>query len=249
MIAACGLPSGGFDNNLIETAFNAYRHKDQRAALLASLERYKLVDAKITCLGVWDTVGELGIPVDPLGLDSLRYGFLDTNLHPDVQNAFHAVAIDERRREFPPTLWTPPFTPAQRVEQVWFAGVHCDVGGGYPETGLSGIALGWMLKNALSCGGNDPLELVNAEADQYLNLEARQALDAIHESWSILWGFPRRRTIAPDSAIANSVAIRVANDSAYRPENLQITGNRLAPNYEIEDVVPNSGLGAGASSS
>ena len=164
MIANCGLPTKQFDQNLVETAFRAYRHKDQRAGLLQSLSAYGLYDAKITCLGVWDTVGSLGIPVDPLGLDSKEYGFLDTNLHPDVLNAFHAVSIDERRREFPPTLWTAPFANGQTVEQVWFAGVHCDVGGGYNETGLSSVTLNWMLRKALACDPANPLELFDPQS-------------------------------------------------------------------------------------
>lgn len=246
MIANCGLPTAGFDQNLVETAFKAYRNKSQRAALLASLDKYKLFDAKITCLGVWDTVGSLGIPVDPLGIDNKIYGFLDTNLHPDVQNAFHAVSIDERRSEFPPTLWTPPFAQGQRVEQVWFAGVHCDVGGGYSETGLSDIALSWMLSNARSCEPTNQVELVDAVAGAYLNVEAKHALDTIHESWTILWGSPRRRTVPQNAAVANSVSIRIGHDSAYRPANLQLAGNRLSPNYTLQNVVADPAMVAGA---
>ena len=140
MIAICGLPTTPFDDdeNLVNTAFQAYRNKDQRAALLASLSAYALFDTKIKMVGVWDTVGSLGIPALFGGVDPLLYGFLDTSLHPDVLNACQALAIDERREQFPPTLWTPPSPPVagQLLEQVWFSGVHCDVGGGYPETGL-----------------------------------------------------------------------------------------------------------------
>jgi len=60
MIAICGLPTGHFDDDLVETAFQAYRNPSQRSELLASLSEFNLFDAKITMLGVWDTVGSLG---------------------------------------------------------------------------------------------------------------------------------------------------------------------------------------------
>jgi uncharacterized protein (DUF2235 family) len=237
MISACGLPTQNFDQQLVETAFEAYRHKDRRAALLAGLaQRYAMYQPKITCVGVWDTVGSLGIPVDPLGLNAMQFGFLDTNLNPNVRNAFHAVSIDERRIEFPPTLWTGPFAPGQRVEQVWFAGVHCDVGGGYAETGLSDITLGFMLKHALSCDPANPLEIVDVKSP-YLNVDAKHALDGIHESWNPFWGFPKHRTVPNDACISDSVQVRIAADARYRPANLKISGNKLDAGYGIDNVV------------
>ncbi|HZQ46994.1 MAG TPA: DUF2235 domain-containing protein, partial [Verrucomicrobiae bacterium] len=73
MIAICGLPTANFDDNLIETAFQAYRNKDQRATLLASLGKYSLFDAKLTMVGVWDTVGSLGIPAIFGGVSPIIY--------------------------------------------------------------------------------------------------------------------------------------------------------------------------------
>jgi len=237
MIAIYGLPTKNFDTNLVDTAFKAYRNKGQRASILTNLAQYGLYDAKITCVGVWDTVGALGIPVDPFGIDDAKYGFLDTNLHPDVLNAFHAVSVDERRREFPATLWTPPFSTGRKVEQVWFSGVHCDVGGGYSETGLSDITLSWMLKKALCCDSTNSLELINSMASPYLSVEAKHALDTVHESWSLLWGFPRRRAVPETAEIANSVGIRISHDGTYRPTNLRLTASGLAEAYGVESVV------------
>jgi uncharacterized protein (DUF2235 family) len=95
-------------------------------------------------LGVWDTVGALGIP---LGLFQSRLkgriGFHDTELAPNVDYAYHALAIHEFRENFPPTLWTEK-QPNQEVEQVWFPGAHSDVGGGLRETGLSNAPILWM---------------------------------------------------------------------------------------------------------
>ena len=237
MIAICGLPTENFDQNLVETAFQAYRNKAQRADLLAGLGKYALFDAQITCLGVWDTVGALGIPVDPFGIDNKFYGFLDTNLHPDVHNALHALSIDERRGEFPPTLWTPPFPAGRTVEQVWFAGTHSDVGGGFAETGLSDITLSWMLNKALACQPANPLELVEPPASPYRTVDPKNALGMVHESWSPIWGFPRRRALPDDATVANSVALRVAHEPDYRPPNLALTNGGLADVYQIENVV------------
>ena len=106
-------------------------------------------------LGVWDTVGALGVPNDMAILNLLddhhRYDFHDTALGDFVTHARHAVALDERRASFFPTLWTGT-ERRQNVKQVWFPGVHCDVGGGYVETGLSDGALKWMLEEAQGQG-------------------------------------------------------------------------------------------------
>lgn len=93
---------------------------------------------KIEFLGVWDTVGALGIPADIgkyLGTGDLSQSrFQDTELSDTVLHARHAVAMDERRANFTPTLWPNADTHLD-AKQVWFAGVHSDVGGGYAETG------------------------------------------------------------------------------------------------------------------
>lgn len=115
---------------------------------------------QIRFIGVWDTVGSLGIPLGGLRLLNLvnrRWQFHDTRLSSTIEAAFHALAIDERRRAFRPTLWQPSDTAragkaAQQVEQVWFSGVHSNVGGGYPDTGLSDIALNWMAGRAAEHG-------------------------------------------------------------------------------------------------
>jgi hypothetical protein len=125
-------------------------------------------DADIRFIGVWDTVGALGLP-DKLVIPALRgidsklreewFGFLDTELSPRVNAACHALAIDERREPFLPTLWTdarglPPRInqAGSGVKQVWFAGAHSNVGGGYADTGLSDIALTWMARAAAQQG-------------------------------------------------------------------------------------------------
>jgi hypothetical protein len=153
-----------------------------------------------------------------------------------VLNACQALAIDERRREFPPTLWTPPSTPlaGQTLEQVWFCGVHCDVGGGYPETGLSDITFSWMLGKATTLGLQiDP----TVEAQYAPLLDAKNALGQIHESWSVTWGFPKLRAVAGNAALSNSAAIRCKYENGYQPGNLTLINGELAPDYQAVPVV------------
>ena len=126
-----------------------YKEKDTAATgSRASTTRKK--GAAIKCIGVWDTVGSVGIPEDLPGsmfFFKQYYGFFDADLGAHVEHAFHALALDERRKNFVPTLWmqTPEGkAKRQELKQVWFAGVHSDVGGGYPEHGTSDIPLAWM---------------------------------------------------------------------------------------------------------
>lgn len=102
MITACGLPTQDFADGMVGTIFDAYRDKSKRASLPATLASCKLVIPDITMVGVWDTVGSLGIPSAIGGIDPIAYGFLDTNLHPNIKNAYQALAMDERRAQFPP---------------------------------------------------------------------------------------------------------------------------------------------------
>ena len=110
-------------------------------------------DIKIRLIGVWDTVGALGIPLRGLRwLTRGKHQFHDTELSGVVEHAYHALAIDERRAPFEPTLWMYKPKPGQTIEQKWFCGVHSDVGGGYPERGLSDITLDWMIGKAQVAG-------------------------------------------------------------------------------------------------
>jgi uncharacterized protein (DUF2235 family) len=239
MIAACGLPTKNPDANLVDSAFQAYRNKDNRAAILATLGAYGLVQANITMVGVWDTVGSLGIPASIGAVDPLIYGFLDTSLSPQISNAFHAVAIDERRAEFPATLWTSAPVAGQTLKQVYFCGVHCDVGGGYPDdagtgTALSDITFSWMMDNAQKLG----LVFDQGVLASYpCPIDKKDALDTLHDSWSPLWLFPKARVIAPNATLANSVVTRCQEIISYRPGNLSLLSGVPGPTYANEIAV------------
>jgi uncharacterized protein (DUF2235 family) len=107
----------------------------------------------IRFVGVWDTVGALGAP-GYLGqiINSKKYQYHDVALNPFIQNAIHALAVDERRQPFKPNLWTRPANWSGILEQAWFAGVHSNVGGGYVPDGMANEALHWMVEKAESLG-------------------------------------------------------------------------------------------------
>jgi uncharacterized protein (DUF2235 family) len=156
MLGAVGLLEKRHMSHLPE-AFDIYRTKPEDRNRHRS---YGLVDEtrKVTIkfIGVWDTVGALGIPVTWLKwLGRRRYGFHNVELASNVRNAYHALAIDEYRKPFEATIWQQPSGQPQHrqvVEQVWFAGSHANIGGGYRNSGLSDIALQWMIEKAEHCG-------------------------------------------------------------------------------------------------
>ena len=95
----------------------------------------------IRFIGVWDTVGALGAP-GMLGqlFNRDKYKYHDVGLNDKIQNAVHAVALDERRKPFAPSLWERPLGWTGQLVQAWFAGVHSNVGGGYSPDGLANEA-------------------------------------------------------------------------------------------------------------
>jgi len=239
MIAACGLPTGAFSDSCVAQAFAAYRDPVNRAALLAAMGGCGLGPATIQMVGVWDTVGALGIPAIFGGVDESKYGFLDTTLHPDVKSAYQCVAIDEVRAQFPATLWTSAPAAGQTLEQVWFSGCHGDVGGGTVQGGgvdagtrLCDITLGWMAGKAQAAG----LTFDPAAAGIFGILPAKYALDLIRESWAPADGPQYLRPIAADAEVANSVAVRVQYALSYQPGNLTVTDGALDSGYTMVNV-------------
>lgn len=226
MVRNCGvinpekLEPGTSIDAAIDDAFDLYRRRGDATAPRARISvdfrvRNSHPDFRITCIGVWDTVGSLGIPVGFLGhLTSHLVGFHDVTLSSWVDRAFHAVAIDELRRPFVPTLWLQQpdaREQGQRIEQRWFSGVHADVGGGYPwpDRGLATLALRWMVDCVTKAC---KLELDTASLDG-----APPSRIALHDSltlWYRLWA-PFERTI--DGGLGHYGA----------REDSRITGERL----------------------
>jgi len=245
MIANCGLPSGTFTDDCVTQAYAAYRDPANRASILGALSACGLADATITMIGCWDTVGSMGIPALFGGI-AAQYEFLDLSLHPDVKHAYHSLAIDEHRAQFPATLWNMPPAPGQTIEQVWFSGCHGDVGGGTVVGGpvdngtrLCDISLGYMMSKAIENGLTvDPT--VAAQLTALLPQE--YALDIIRESWAPKDGPVHLRPIDPAANVANSVAIRIQYALTYQPGNLTINDGALADSYNQVTLVNTDAL-------
>ncbi|KAF1997643.1 hypothetical protein P154DRAFT_547308 [Amniculicola lignicola CBS 123094] len=113
---------------------------------------------KVKVVGVWDTVGSLGIP-DVAWFDNanfrVKFGFHNVKLSDNIEHAYHALALDERRGAFRPTLWWTKKTSPTELKQVWFPGVHINCGGGSDDAitemkgdieNLSNATVAWMLQ-------------------------------------------------------------------------------------------------------
>jgi len=148
-----------YDATTIKTLLASGLSKD------ASIEEQWLVKysrpTKVKFLGVWDTVGSLGLPLGSAAAKVHKYRFLDTHLRLDNETAFHALALDEHRHNFEPTFWTrtvrtgqagAPDRPIERVEQRWFVGAHANVGGGYASDPLAQRPLKWLMDKAAGLG-------------------------------------------------------------------------------------------------
>lgn len=205
---------------------------------------------QIHFLGVWDTVGALGIP-NSLGILDLldrfsNFEFHDTSIGPNVLNARHAVALDEKRTPFSPTLWT---TGAQRstVKQIWFPGVHCDVGGGYRETGLSDGALAWMMDEAAAPEiglAFKPKMRVQVKPDHQGVLHdsftgAMKALRSRPRSAPLL--LPRNRRFLHESTL-NRIIDPPITEGSYRPTYLLEVGQERSLSVYAGDPWNATGL-------
>ena len=214
-----------------DKAFVMYKlaYDPARAADIDAFKARYTHDTDISLVGVWDTVGSLGLPTKGfleqieerlLHLKDKRFGFLDTRLSDRVKAAYHALAIDEFREPFLPTLWEGARVnrPGSNVEQVWFAGAHSNVGGGYANSGLSDIALGWMIERAKRHGlvfsrqapPGDPGDKLNDSLGEFLGGLAKAFIRTT-------------RDIPAGSWIHESVAQRLASSPDYRPKALTVT--------------------------
>lgn len=142
-----------------EAAWAQYRLPEgkRNAQALSELRAAAIYPVRIRCLGVWDTVGNIGNPFSSGTWLSRSLSFHDMRLTDAVEVGLHALSVDEQRGPFRPALWTlpegQPLAAHQTVEQVWFPGSHCDVGGGFRETALSDVALMWMVERVKALTG------------------------------------------------------------------------------------------------
>ncbi|HXG52488.1 MAG TPA: DUF2235 domain-containing protein [candidate division Zixibacteria bacterium] len=223
MIRNCGLIRPEHLGFQVGVAYGIYRTRDDGPDSVAARLFRSMFSRPIAIkfLGVWDTVGALGIPLDILREFNMEfYEFHDTKLSAIVENACQAIAIDEHRKDYDVCLWDPESPPGQALEQRWFVGAHCDVGGGYPDRGLSDIALGWMQDRAASLGL--ALERVEARPDGYL----APFTDSYREFLRGLYARRKPRhyraigsTRFGNEVVDESVQRRRRKDRTYEPQN------------------------------
>ena len=235
--------------SMAKEAFSLYRDRDPakhpNSDAAVKFRKSFSYDVEIKCVGVWDTVGALGIPIGLLEKFSAhKYAFHDVTLSSHIKNALHALAIDERRKPFAPTLWEQSKEDADQnrnwLEQAWFAGVHSNIGGGYADAGLSDIAFLWMVDRVKN--------LCNLEFnDDYVKQIARPSplgclQDSMTEGYKLLGEFERQIDEARETNDARGVhtweyvhesaqqRMQDTNASpAYRAPNLSKYASRANP--------------------
>jgi uncharacterized protein (DUF2235 family) len=175
LIGTCGIVKGETCatthvlQEAVEAAYKAYRSRygsilvDLGRKVRGATDSARLIErfqqsypvhtnVSIEFIGVWDTVDAVGMPFALAGLVNrfvYQFKFPTQTLGAHVKRAYHALAIDDARQAFEPVLWV---GADERIEQVWFAGAHSNVGGGYPKQGMSLVALDWMLAHAAASG-------------------------------------------------------------------------------------------------
>jgi uncharacterized protein (DUF2235 family) len=243
MLHIVGLLAKG-NEGLIPYAIRMIKGNEIDFTVAADFKKTFSSECKPHFVGVWDTVSSLGWVYN-----AVHFPFTKATNNPDLRIVRHAVSIDERRAFFRENSFGPPHDPQQDVKEVWFAGVHSDVGGSYPEpeSQLSQIAIRWMLCEAELAGLLiDPqrkAEILGVQppyvAPDPLTKNQHESLQGwwwIAEVWpkvvhvqdnqgkwkkSIRLNFGRRRWISPDSVIHESVKERLANAAPpYQPSNL-----------------------------
>lgn len=237
MIHKVGLLSQG-NEELIPFAWNLYAKgpTDQISAGFSATFSSK---APIYFLGLWDTVSSVSWAWHPR-----VYAYTHDN--PSVQFVRHAISLDERRQRFAQNTWTDKRHSGQDVKEVWFAGVHSDIGGGYPsaESGLAKITLQWMVEQLRPTGlqldedhvnrllptktideevAPDPLAPAHESLRglwwivEFIPLPRRDPTRNFETRWEMHFGRPRR--IYGKPTLHRSVLTRKASHPGYQPKN------------------------------
>jgi uncharacterized protein (DUF2235 family) len=227
MLDLCGIPKRvDYSYDFMQVASEAakiYREPiktRQKRMAREFRNKFHALDATVTMLGVWDTVGAMGLPTQGLlgKLTRAQHQFHNTRLSRNVRHAYQALAMNEMRRPFEPALWRGKCPDeVETVEQVWFPGVHANVGGGYADAGLSDIALQWMLEKAQSHGLALRPGYLSNRIDPNPFAELRDPIRPLYRSLMI--GRPRTRRVGT-GALGEAVDVSAARRwlAASRPE-------------------------------
>ena len=212
-------------------------------------------ETKLKFMGVWDTVGALGVPLRWFNGLNKKYEFHDVKLSSRIKYAYHALAIDERRKIFEPTLWEISESASQSAdpqicEQVWFPGVHSNVGGGYVDSGLSDIALKWMINKAADTGlefdktyiekikGNSCGELRNSAGGIFaITPKFTRGINnsVVKKSTDPVSGKPKEVKVIRNESIHYTCFERYHKQKIYKPKNVHDALSRETPFDPLKD--------------
>jgi uncharacterized protein (DUF2235 family) len=212
------------DLNLLSKAYQLYRNHEaspesDEAKQFRVSNSFDVYNIKF--IGVWDTVGSLGIPIHFFQwFNRKKYSFYDTTLSSIVRYAYHAISIDEARGNFKPTLWELSQNRARDFEQVleqrWFAGVHSNIGGGYPDEGLADIALKWITEKAAATG-------LAYDADKLKNEIKSEPTGKLYKSNTGIFAWlPKFERPITTGEVDDSVFERMKLVKDYKPKNVKV---------------------------
>lgn len=248
------------NEGLIPYSIRMIKEKKIDFAIAADFKKTFCRECKPHFVGVWDTVSSVGWVYNVAHFPGTK-----ATHNPDLKIVRHAVSIDERRAFFRQNLFGTPHDAQQDIKELWFAGVHSDVGGSYPESEsqLSKIALQWMVCEAELAGlridQNRKAEILGGKPP-YVAPDAltKNQHESLHGLWWIaeLWpkiahvetspgvwtehlrmNLARRRWIAPNPVVHASVDQRLADKSlGYLPSNLP--SQHLVSDCGIDGVQP-----------
>ncbi len=210
--------------NQVHNAYELYRrkevHPDDQEAV--NFRHANSREIRVKFIGVWDTVGALGLPVSyvPLGRDYFTWH--DTELSKIVDYAYHALAVDENREDFAPAVWTGKVKPENKhVEQRWFVGAHSNVGGGIAGDPLPNIALRWIQRAAINCGLEITSE-VEVGNDVYLapiDDSYKKFMFGLYRFFKFGKRYYRKMGEGINEIIDDSVTERYQAKADYRPQS------------------------------
>ena len=225
LIRKCGLLRLQSED-LIQRAYELYRdkdcHPDSPEATAFRVENSREIRVKF--IGVWDTVGSLGVPITgaqiPWGRDYYQWHY--TDLSKIVDYAYHALAADEHREDYEATMWTKLKPENKEVEQRWFIGAHANVGGGYKYDRLHNVPLRWLQEKA-EASGLGLKELRSVDANDYrakVTDSFSEFMFGIYKAIKLGQPYNRPFGIGVNETVDDSVWQRWRDMKDYRPPTL-----------------------------
>lgn len=225
---------------LIKKAYKIYKIKNKNKRETNAqkfVATHHTMWTRIQFLGCYDTVAALGLPIKPLSVflnmvPGLRHKFHNFTLSESVLHAYQALAIDDKRKTFHPILWDAEASSYQTIKQVWFCGMHTDVGGGYNKPELSNISLLWMRNMATQLGlrlyPSQPIP-IDGNSNGHMHNSRGSILTKIYREEERSWDNSRSdKPIVHSSVLLRTRNINNEKHPPYQPWILNL-------DYEVED--------------